>query len=158
MNTRGWFWCLFATFIVALSMAGTGWLIYSANSDPSFGVEPDYYSKALAWNDTAAQREANQRLNWSVVIGEGKHAGEVAIDVRDASGIRIEEARVTGIAFANRRSSERMELAAMPAEGGGFEARVPVGEGGSWHFRIRVERGTDVFTWEGDYPISEAAP
>ncbi len=158
MNARGWFWCCFAIFIATLGIGGTGILILSANSDPSFGVEPDYYSKALAWNDTAAQRETNTKLGWTLTVSLGDRADEAVVDVRDGSGVRVEGARITGIAFANALSSQRHEITASEAPPRGYIIKRPSAHEGSWRLRLRVERGSDVFTWEGDHTFAGGTP
>ena len=57
--------------IVALLVGGAGanvGLMLVATSDASFAVEPDYYQKALAWDETMAQAARNRR---SRMVGHG---------------------------------------------------------------------------------------
>jgi len=150
MIARGWLWCMFSGFIAAVGITGTGMLIYRATSDQSFGVEPDYYAKALAWNETAEQKEVNARLNWSVVV-RNQGAGTATVEVRDSSGMRVEGARISVVAFANDRSSQRYEVAGLETDRDGYRLQRASDRNGAWHLRLRIERGNDVFTWEGDH-------
>lgn len=158
MNLRGWFWCLFATFIIALGVGGTGMLIYSANSDQSFGVEPDYYNKALAWNVTAAQRETNTRLGWTIELKPGAAQDVLSGVVADASGVAIIGAEISGEVFANARSVARMPIATVTDASGRFQFGVPDELHGSLHVRLRLARGGETFTWEGDVAHSATGP
>lgn len=150
MIARGWLWCMFSGFIAAVGITGTGLLIYRATSDESFGVEPDYYAQALAWNEAAEQREVNARLDWAVAV-RNQAAGMATVEVRDSAGMRVEGARISVIAFANDRSRQRYEVAVSEMDQDGYRLQRPSDRKGAWHLRLRIERANDVFTWEGDH-------
>jgi hypothetical protein len=40
--------------------------VFIARSNATFAVEPDYYQKALHWDETAAQAAENRRLGWGM--------------------------------------------------------------------------------------------
>mgnify|MGYP001555754167 CR=1 FL=1 len=57
-----------------------------ATSDQSAAVIPDYYNKALAWDEQRAQREASQSLNWQLEFVEtnyGKVGSGLQINIRN---------------------------------------------------------------------------
>ncbi len=122
------------------------------------GVIPDYYQQAVAWDEHRAEREASEALGWSsavvpsaVMQADGRR---VAVEVTDAEGQPLTDALVTLTCFAERRSLDVLSVS-MQAQGGGVYAGVlPIHEPGLWVFRVRAERGGDVFLDEQHRVIS----
>lgn len=126
-------------------------LLYLANSNPSFAVEQDYYQKAMAWDEHAAQVATNQRLGWRAVIDVSDKADfrgnrELTCTLADAQGFGIADAKVELVGFPHARASERINGELHFAGDGQYRGAVRMRRGGKWEFRLRVERGTDVFT------------
>jgi nitrogen fixation protein FixH len=150
MNRHAWFGPFLALFILCVGLAGTAALIYAALADPTFGVEPDYDRKALDWNRTAAQRDRNGALGWTISVEPSTGWGEFRVRLNDARGVAVTGASVRGAGFANARSADRFELAFRESAPGRYVAPAPGGAPGSWHLRLEATRGADFFTWEGD--------
>jgi nitrogen fixation protein FixH len=150
VKNSGWYWPLGLT---ALLVGGAGanvalWLV--AAGDPSFAVEPDYYAKAVHWDQTMAQEAANAALGWSVSASfePGARPGQsrLVARVRDRAGAPVDGARVSVVAFPSARAS-RMSAAALEPKGdGAYAAGLPADRPGLWELRVRVTRGGDVFT------------
>ena len=51
--------------LVAWAGANIAFVVITSR-DASFAVEPNYYAKALAWDQTMAQQARNEALGWSV--------------------------------------------------------------------------------------------
>ena len=49
-------WPLGVVGMLGVSLSVCAFTVVAATSDKSFAVEDDYYAKAVAWDDTAAQR------------------------------------------------------------------------------------------------------
>src|SRR5664279_5249071 len=104
MKTKGWYWPWLIAALLVATVAGQGVMLYAAASDPTFAVEPDYYKKAVDFDDVIAQEAANQRLGWgaSAVIGARAAAGaEFTLRLADAKGAAMPGARVTVVAINN---------------------------------------------------------
>jgi nitrogen fixation protein FixH len=122
-------------------------LVVITSRDASFAVEPDYYAKALAWDETMAQEARNKALGWSLELrveptGEG---GLVAVSLADRAGAPLPGARITIEALHNARAG-RVLTAILEPRGPGYARMMPLARPGLWEFRLRVTRGADVFT------------
>ena len=54
-----WFWPGGVFLLLAMNMVIVGITVYAALSDKSVSIEKRYYEKALAWDETAKQRDLN---------------------------------------------------------------------------------------------------
>lgn len=124
--------------------------LFLAVSDQSFGVENDYYAKAVAWDETAADRASSEALGWSakVTLSEsvdlsGKRA--VMIELTDADGEPVEARASQFYAFHHARRGEAREFALARIAPGRYSAGAPLVRDGLWQLRLRFERDRDVF-------------
>ena len=128
-------------------------MVSVATSDPSFAVVPDYYRKAVAWDETARQTAANERLGWTLAIDVSRRtdAGdrrEVRVDLHDAAGAPIRDAGIRIEAYFDARAGakQRVLLEPAPDQPGRYIGRLPVERDGHWTFHAVVHRGEDRFT------------
>lgn len=143
----GWQWPLLIGALLTLGVAVNVVLMVAATGDPSFSVEPDYYGKAVRWDDRMAQERRNADLGWRVEI-EAIPAGDgctVAVAIVDRAGDPVEGADVTVEAFHNARASSVLK-ATLSATGTGYTAPLPMRKAGLWEFRICARRGEETFT------------
>ena len=54
--------------VLAVTVVANVALLWKANSDPSFAVEPDYYQRAVLWDSTVAQRHRSDALHWRAAV------------------------------------------------------------------------------------------
>ncbi|MFN7964896.1 MAG: FixH family protein [Acidobacteriota bacterium] len=145
-----WLW---PVLIVGLLVAGAGAnvaFMLVAVSDPSSAAEPDYYSKALHWDEARLQEQRSQELGWNISLStqnSGLVGGEIVAVMRDRSGRPLVDARVEIEAFHNARSGNRLNVTLSPAmTAGEYRVAVPRFKPGLWEFRVRVQRGEQVYT------------
>jgi nitrogen fixation protein FixH len=136
---------------VALLAASAGAniaLVVITSRDTSFAVEPNYYAKALAWDQTMAQQARSEALGWSLGLrvdpADARGRKTVTVRLADRAGAPIEGAEVAVEVFHNARAS-RILSAALSPEGQGYVAVMPIDRPGLWEFRLRVTRGPEVF-------------
>lgn len=149
MKSRGWYW---PVGLAALLVGGAGAniaLLVITSRDPSFAVEPNYYAKALAWDETMAQETRNEALGWRLGL-DVEPAGErgwrtVAVRLTDRAGAPLEGAGVAIEALHNARARHVL-TAALGPRGAAYAAAMPLARPGLWEFRVRATRGQDVFT------------
>jgi nitrogen fixation protein FixH len=134
--------------------------------DGSFAVEPDYYQKALRWDEVAAQHRENARLGWTAAIDVGDDVSvfderTLTCRLADAEGRPVEGAAVDLVAFPHARGSERASAVLAETESGVYAATLRFRRKGVWEFRLAVRRGPNVFTHRETrdvYPPGESRP
>lgn len=148
---RGWYWPLLivALLVGQMSIVLTG--VWIASSDKSVAVEPNYYEKAVKWDDQARQAQRNQELGWGVAIRvsdrfDGLHERHLVCELKDRDGNAVTGANLEIEAFANVRSAERVKGTLRPNDASEYEGELPIIRDGLWEMRIRATRGDDVFT------------
>jgi len=141
------------------NMAFATWVIVTANSDPSFAVEQDYYAKALHWNKEIDQRKINEELGWTVSLAEAprvtsdKHA-DIVLTVLDAGGHTLSDATITAVAFPVARAATKASITFDGVAPGRYAARIYDPRHGKWELRVAVTHGEDRFTTRIDAVVT----
>jgi len=137
--------------LIGLSLTIAAVTVTLATNDPSFGVEEDYFAKAVAWDETAAQQSKNRELGWEATAelsgsldGRGERA--VTVLLRDREGAAVEGASVEVFAFHNARRKETLSFELVEIAPGRYAGGAPMVREGQWTLRLSVSRGEDVFT------------
>lgn len=143
MKNGAWFpYMLIALLLI--SVGANVYLLVRATNDPSFAVEPDYYQKAVDWDEHQEARVASERLGWSAEV-EASRDG-VLVRLEDAAGIPVEGAKVDVVAFHNARAGDRRR-ARLSEEGKGvYRMDGPFERPGLWEIRISAVRDQDYFS------------
>lgn len=148
---RGLGWPIGIAAVLGTTVAVNFWVLRIASADPSMVVEPDYYRKALHWDDEMAQARANVALGWRLAptlapVGP-EHRAELAVALTDRAGAPLSGATVRVEAFPIVRSADvvRATLAAA-APAGAYAGTLAVATTGQWELRFTVVRGGDRFT------------
>jgi nitrogen fixation protein FixH len=142
-------WILFPVGLIVGQMGIVGGMMYVASSDPSFAVEPNYYEKALAWDATAAQKAANERLAWRTTVGvsRGDAGGsELVVRLVNSDGTALDGAKVQAEVFASTRARERTALLLEARGDGTYASPAPISRAGLWECRLVIDRGPERFT------------
>jgi nitrogen fixation protein FixH len=137
--------------LLGVSLSANLALLVLAVDDPSFAVEPEYYEKAMAWDEKRAQDRRNEELGWSLELEVGHDPSPsgsrtVALLLLDDEGAAIEGATVRLETFHNARAGEIFESTLAPEGGGRYAAALPLRRPGLWEFRFVVESGGETFT------------
>ncbi|MBX3355854.1 MAG: FixH family protein [Phycisphaeraceae bacterium] len=117
-----------------------------ALSDHGTAAEPDYYRRALNWDESHAARTAGERLRWTVSPSLVASAtGEITLDlsIADKWGIPISEAMVRVELIPVRAADLAIRRACVESEEGRYTTAFPVRVGGQWEIRVEIERGED---------------
>lgn len=140
---KGALWPAAIVGLIGLNVSIVGVTVYLATSDPSAVVEPGYYEKALAWNQTARLRDASVRLGWKA--GIGVTADRLTVRLSDSAGAPVAGAAVSVVAFADARAGDRQDLSLAEYSPGEYAGPMRVSRAGLWQFRIEARRGADTF-------------
>lgn len=142
-----WFWPGGVFLLLGLNVVIVGITVYAALSDRSVSIEQRYYEKALAWDETARQRELNAALGWKVDI-VASATRQIELSLRDSSDQPIRAAKISAEVFHDARARDRSTLTFVGDGSGIYRALCPDGPDGSWHLRTRIEAVRMVFTDE----------
>ena len=108
-------------------------LIIKANSDPSFAVEPDYYQKAIEWDEHQVALAKSEALGWNLSVDAQNKP--LRVNLRDALGQPIDNASVSVEAFPNARASHRVRSELQAQSGGVYVLKTHLELPGIWEFR-----------------------
>ncbi len=145
---RGLHWPLLVVCLLAVPVVAGGYLAYMATHDPTFAIESDYYRKAVAWDATMAQDQANAKLGWQAVataVPAGQ-ALDVAVALHDRAGAGLTGVQLHVEGFFLARSLDVQGADAVLAADGRYHATLALAHAGLHEIRLRATRGSDVFT------------
>lgn len=134
-------------------LVGVGAVVI-ATADPSASIVPDYYEKALRWDDEKAARVASDALGWDATVSLSPAAdrqGErtVVVSILDGSGEPVADADVRGRVYHHARAAEPVPIVFRGQGGGHYTATAPVARDGLWQFDLTASRrGADATSTE----------
>ena len=134
-------WALVPVALLLCSALGVGSMAVVATRDPHFATEPDYYKKAISWDQTQTQAAINQRLGYvvelpSVVTFDTQKHATLDLTLRDHLGQPVTGARLTADAFANAYSGQLVHATFEEQSAGHYRAKLTVTHPGQWVFAI----------------------
>jgi len=148
VSGKGWYWPVGLVALLVGSAAANLALVFITSRDASFAVEPNYYAKALAWDERMAEQRRSDALGWSVAlrVEPAGAPGRMRVTARlvDGSERAIEGAQIEAEAFHNARAQHILTATFAPA-GEGYAADMAIDRPGLWEFRLRAARGGDTF-------------
>ena len=146
-------WALVPVALLLSSALGVGSMAIVAVRDPHFATEPDYYQKAIRWDQTQAQAATNQRLGYvlkapSALRFDAQGHATLELTLSDHLGQPVIGARLTSNAFANAYSGALVGMVFEEPSAGRYLAKFKVGHPGQWVFEIIGNSGGERFTAE----------
>jgi len=145
----GTIWPIVIAGALGLHVIGSLVMVYFATSNESYAVEPDYYQKALHWNDKRAQDHHNAELGWQLEFTvEPAAPGQyptLRAELTGMDGEPITDAAIAVEAFANARREDIL-TATLNAADSSYLTTMPMRRDGLWEFRFSVTRGDELFT------------
>jgi len=143
--------------LLGLNVCIVGATVYLAHADKSVAIEPDYYHKAVMWEEHRRDDARSHALGWNLLLTAGPVAGArtpVTITLQTRAGAPIIGAAVRVIAFHNLRSADRQRVALDEAGEGRYEGWMNADRSGLWQFQCRAVRAHDVFTQTIECPLN----
>lgn len=165
-NSRAWVWPVIVVGMLVGHATLMILVVLLATQDKGFSVEPDYYQKAISWDDTAAQRVANEQLGWSVALTLGDTMSaigdrELICTLVDRDGIPLDGSTVEVEFFPHARGQQRTFVLLEGTGDGRYAGKCRFLRKGVYEFRVKIERGPQTFTLTETrdvYPPGEARP
>lgn len=114
--------------------------------DPTFATEADYYRKAVDWDARRVRERQSQALGWTAQLSvPSTPERSISLQLGDARGGPIGNARVTGIAFHNARAGHPLVLELDEVSPGVYRAELGAVRPGIWELRLHATRDRDSF-------------
>ncbi len=112
-----------------------------ATGDESVAVIPNYYDKALAWDEQMALRETSKSLGWQVEFVEtdyGQLGSGLQINLKDAADKPIQIQSGTVHLYRHARASELLAAPVAKADDGIIEVAGCFPHHGLWQVELDV--------------------
>jgi len=127
-------------------LVGLGFAAHLAIDDPNFALEPNYYDKAVHWDETQAKARESNALGLKLelvapltVAPNGEV--EVQLSVKDRRDLAFSGAEVALEAFPNAYASRVQRLSLHESAPGVYAGALAHGMRGLWELRIVVNQG-----------------
>lgn len=146
-TAKGLRWIAFVVALILLNVSiCTITVIASRRSQPP--VEAAYDIKALKWDDSAAQRAANQSLGWKsrVRIEAVSGTPRLVVELFDSSWRPIRTAQVSASVSSSDSAQAQTTLALESNDEGGYAAFLPNQTPGWWRIDLAADAGGMRFT------------
>lgn len=146
----GAIWPIIIVGLLSMNASIVAITVYAANSDRGFAVEPDYYRKGLAWDESVRQRDLNASLGWSLTASfqPATPAASARLLARFADGAArpIRAAKLVVEAF-HEADPSRVTRVDLIAQGDGtFAAPFAAPRPGLWTLRFIADAAGIRFT------------
>ncbi len=143
---KHWPWVIVGMLVVHASIILGTIAVVSARHD--LYVEPDYYAKAIDWDNQRAMREMADTMGWTIELavydeqvdsGTGRQALEVSI--RDRDNQPIDGALVQAEAVHPAHANDRINLVLLGIDDGRYRKPIEMEVPGFWqvHLAIRYQ-------------------
>jgi len=135
------------TVLLAQMLFGV-WMARLASSDPHFAVEPDYYARAVNWDETMSQSRRDRALGWRVnatIVRASPDSTVLRIAITDSTGAPVMVDSIVGEALAVAHAAQINTLR-LERDGDHWTVPVPHAVSGLWEIRLRAVLGAELFT------------
>jgi nitrogen fixation protein FixH len=147
---RGWYWPWFVVGALGFTVAVNVVMMIAASSDANGSVvEPDYYRKAVAWDQAMERAAESARLGWRTTATLHRVSADSArliVTVTGASAMPLRGARFTAELIHNVDAAHPLRAVLAESAAGRYEALVPLRRTGMWEVRLEARREADRFS------------
>jgi nitrogen fixation protein FixH len=148
-NSSGKFWALVPVLLLGSMLVGLGTAAYVAIDDPHFALEPNYYDKAVHWDQAQADSRKSAALGLQLTLAplSADVAGKVRVELTalDRASAPLEGAVVELDAFPNAFASHVQHVTLRETRPGVYSGELVRSVPGLWELRLSVKRGADTF-------------
>ena len=137
-------WAWVPALLLGSMFVGLGAMAYVAIDDPHFALEPDYYDKAVHWDQSQAEARASATTGLHVQLAPLVTTGDGSIDIEvhvtgpdtgPFTGAQVELS-----AFPNAYAKHVQKLSLRETAPGVYAGRLTRGVLGLWELRFGVTR------------------
>jgi hypothetical protein len=146
---RGWYWPWFVVAALAFTVGVNIVMMVAATSDANGSVvEPDYYRKAVAWDQAMARAAESAKLGWRTRVALERATADSArlvVEVTGADSLPVRGARFSAELIHNADAARPVRAVLAESRDGRYEAMVAVRRTGMWEVRLEARRDVDRF-------------
>ena len=146
------FWPAFVVALFAGAVLANMVLVFRATGDPSHAVLPDYYQRALRWDEKLAQDRRSAALGWQLRV---EAARPLRVTLADRSGRPIDRATLRVSLFHKARSSHVLTRELTPDRRGAYSADLSLSRPGLWELHFDAERDGERFSQTVEHEVDE---
>ncbi len=129
--------------LLGMNVLIVAYTVYAANSDGGAAIEPDYYQKALAFDELQARQRENDALGWAYRVSidqdDAHGPATLRLELRDAAAEPVTRATVRAVAFPSFRATERKRLLCAESQPGVYSAPIAIDRPGQWRVELTIE-------------------
>jgi len=140
--TRGGRW-IAAVVVLLVGNAAAMITLAATAGDPTSRVIPDYYQKAVRYDDVAAARAASAALGWTARIS--LEDGALVAVLTDRDGAPVTGAAVEVEVRPRVRADELVTVALVEVAPGRYQAPLPAGRRGLHDLALTARRDDAAF-------------
>jgi nitrogen fixation protein FixH len=134
-------WPLFLAGLFSINVFMVATTIYKSVTDETFAVEPDYYAKAMAWDDTRAATHTAEESG--LIVNAAATPEQILVVLSDESG-PVTGASVEAEYFHRARAADRRSVALAETAPGAYAAPAEVTRVGLYDLRLTIAAGDRV--------------
>ncbi len=154
-------WPLIVTGLLSCHVGAMVLAVNIASVGEGNAILPDYYGKALRWDEMRLQAAASESLGWAYTLTPSVLMGDDGLrslrgTLADASGMGLADAKVHVRVwhYEAKRPQESGEVTT--DANGAFRVSLPMELSGAWTCETMVSRGADVFIDEREIELFAA--
>ncbi len=153
---RVWIWPAFVVGLLLIQVTISAVTLSVALSDRNFEVEPDYYSKALHWDELRAADVSRAGWTAELSLGAKNDSGRaLRLRLRDREGQPVANAAVNVLFFHHAHATERCLATLHPMGAGEYAGELALDRPGVWEFRCSIARAGDTLTYAHQIEVPE---
>lgn len=152
-----WTWVGIILALIGSQLAIAFVAVWYAVGDPALAVVPDYYDKAVRWDELRAIRQRSADLGWQVQIGwtPPDPAGnrQLTVQVLDAHGGPAPARDATLQCYHHAHGTNVETIALTERDPGVFTGTAQLAHPGLYRWNFEASFGDKPFVWEEDRAV-----
>jgi hypothetical protein len=147
----GTFWAWVPAGLLGSMLLGLGTMAFIAIDDPHFALEPNYYDKAVHWDQAQAEAKADRALGMKLDLRPLaiSYSGQIdlVLTLKDRGDFALTGAEVELQAFPNAYAGRIEQLLLRETAPGVYTGQLEHGMRGLWELRFLVKPAAGAATY-----------
>lgn len=154
-------WATVIIGLLATQICMSLFAVFMATHTESLSIVPDYYNKAMDWDDEQNILKASEKLNWQTDIQAGPEIDiygnrVLSIRVSDEDGKAIELDSISIDLFHHAHAGNIFQPELEKVTDGFYQTKVKLPYYGLWEIRVEADRGKNQYVNSFEIQIPES--